>query len=140
MDLSSEPDSANQVPAAVSILAPSERVAMDWSLVLTSQGIDSTLMRSADAGQWMLVISPADQERAQAAIQQYRLENRHWDWRQELPWSGITFHWGALAWCAGQVLFHILDSLHGFTLHAAGEMDSAAVLAGQWWRLFTAVT
>ncbi len=140
MDSSSEIEPVNQEPAVASILAPSERVAMDWSLVLTSQGIESTLIQSTDSGQWMLLISPADSQRAQAALEQYRLENRHWDWRQELPWSGITFHWGALAWCAGQVLFHVLDALHGFRLHLAGEMDSAAVLAGQWWRLFTAVT
>jgi rhomboid protease GluP len=140
MDISPLIDPANQEPMAVSILAPSERQAMDWSLVLTSQGIDSTLMRSPETGQWTLLVEAADQARAQEAIHQYRLENRRWGWRQELPWSGITFHWGVLCWCVAQVLFHILESLKGFSLHPAGQLDSAAVFAGQWWRLFTAVT
>ncbi len=133
-------DPANHDPMTASILAPTERQAWDWSLVLTSQGIESTIVQAEDNGHWLLVVAESDQEKAQEAIRQYRLENRGWAWRQPLHWQGVAFHWGALAWCAGLIIFHVLQTARGLSLQPPGLMSNQAVLAGQWWRLFTAIT
>ena len=135
--MSDEPQTA---PESACLIAQSERQAMDWSLVLTSQEISSTVLPSVDQAQWVLVIDQADRDRAVAAIAAYQLENAHWGWRQKLPWTGIIFHWGAVFWAAALICFHGLQAYREIDLRPFGVMDSAAVLAGQWWRLFTAVT
>lgn len=133
-------DATDHSLAHARIQARSKEQALDWSLVLTSQDIPSTLSRSEEHEGWFLFVDPADYERAVAAIRLYRLENRGWGWRQDLPWSGITFHWGALSWVIAISLFHALAAARENLLYLAGRMDSVAVLAGQWWRLFTAIT
>jgi membrane associated rhomboid family serine protease len=126
-------------PHTAIIPAHSERQALDWSLVLASQDIASSLERSAENGRWYLALAIQDRDRALAAIRQYRLENRRWAWRQKLTWSGVMFHWGVLVWCIGLVCFPVLELVHGIDLHVLGRMDSVAARSGQWWRLFTAI-
>jgi len=123
------------------IWAESEQQALDWSLVLTSQGIGSLLLGPSEGmPSWRLVIEPADQSRAQEAIDKFCAENRGWRLRQKLPWSGLVFHWGALFWALSMMLFHAGSRLMGPAWTTSGVMDSEAVRAGSWWRLFTAVT
>ncbi|MCL5098533.1 MAG: rhomboid family intramembrane serine protease [Candidatus Omnitrophica bacterium] len=122
------------------IPATSQRQALDWNLVLISQDIPSILVHRDEDDRWGLTVDPRDLDRALAAIRQYQRENRGWSWRQELPWTGIVFHWGALFWCALLVFFYVLEEVRGIPLRADGLMDSAAILSGQWWRLFTAIT
>jgi membrane associated rhomboid family serine protease len=122
-----------------SIRARSQRRAMDWSLVLASQGIEAVIQYLPEGGGWVLLVEPHELERALAAIRQYRLENRGWAWRQPLAWSGLTFHWGALLWCWVMALFYWLSEAIGPSIDAAAAMDSVAVRQGEWWRLFTAV-
>jgi len=78
--------------------------AMDWSLVLLSQGIESVVAQSESG--WTLLVEPQDHARALAALRQYQLENRGWHWRQKMSWPQVTFHWGAVAWCLLLALFH----------------------------------
>lgn len=125
---------------ATVITARSKRQAMDWSLVLASQGIETTIDLAPENGGWILLIGVHDSQRAFAALRQYRLENRGWRWQQPLSWSGLTFHWGAVIWSLCLALIFSLDQGQGSDLRAAGTMDSAAVRAGQWWRLLTAVS
>jgi rhomboid protease GluP len=130
---------SSQSAESVFIPVASEQQAMDWSLVLTSQGITSTILRSADEREWVLAISVLDRDRALAAIRQYQWENREWRWR-DLPWQGGLFHWGALGWCLTMILFYAADAYENGALSLHGMVDGAACRAGQWCRLFTAVT
>ena len=70
----------------------------------------------------------------------YRVENRGWRWKQQLPGSGLLFHWGALVWVAAMAAFYYWTMAAFPQLQAAGIMDSRCVAAGEWWRLFTAIT
>ncbi len=120
------------------IPASSKRQVMDWSLVLASQNIPSTIVQSPDGG-WGLAVEPGDYERALESIRLYHLENRRWQWRQPIPWSDATFHWGALGWCFMLVLVYWLVENRVPDFWSAGRFDSRLVAEGQWWRAFTAI-
>jgi membrane associated rhomboid family serine protease len=113
---------------------------MDWSLVLVSQGIETTIEQVEDGTGWGLVVSPHDYEPALSAIRQYRSENRHWAWRHQTRWPGFLFDWLGAAWCLTLVLFYWFGETRAVDLRPNGAMDNAAVLSGQWWRIFTAIT
>ncbi len=120
------------------ISAHSRRQAMEWSLVLMSQGIEPTIDYSAEGAGWGLLVEPEAYEKARAAIRQYRLENRGWPWQQRVFQPGFLFDWGSLAWVGLLSVFYwLMESQND--LRPAGVMDSTAVAHGQWWRLFTAV-
>jgi rhomboid protease GluP len=116
----------------------SRRQAMDWSLVLISQGIEPTIART-EAG-WGLVIAAGDRDRASQSIAQYRYENRGWTWHRHFEWPPVSFHLGVLVWCAVLVVIHGLASRVGSRLGDVGVMDGLAVQNGAWWRLFTAIS
>ena len=110
---------------------------MDWSLVLVSQGIEPVIERSPEDGSWRLVVDGKDHAAAVAAIRQYVLENRRRAWQKELKWTGLLFDARSVIWAIALLSFYALD--HLVDLKTAGMMNSAAVRAGQWWRLFTAI-
>ncbi|MBI3851163.1 MAG: rhomboid family intramembrane serine protease [Verrucomicrobia bacterium] len=122
------------------ITTRSRRQAMDWSLVLVSQGIETVIEQSEDGTGWGLVVDARDYERAVSAIRQYRAENRHWPWRQQTRWPGLLFDWTSVVWCLALALFYWFGETRAVDLRSNGAMDNAAVSAGQWWRLFTAIT
>jgi membrane associated rhomboid family serine protease len=124
-------------PQLMKIPARSRRQAMDWSLVLVSQGIETTIDAGEDGSQWGLLVSRTDYESALNSIRLYRLENRGWPWQREIFHQGVIFDWGSLAWVALLWLFFVLDSR--LNLQTAGVMNAGAVSSGQWWRLFTGV-
>src|SRR3989441_2735864 len=124
-------------PTSAIIPARSRRQAMDWSLVLLSQGIECMIEHMEDG--WVLLVGPQDFGLAIAALHQYEIENAGWRWRQELPWPSVVFHWGALIWCLVLAAVHWLNTLGGVNLKAVGLMQGDAVLNGAWWRLFTAI-
>ena len=123
-------------PDASRISTRSLAQAMDWSLVLISQGIGSEIQEDQVTSTWGLLVLPEDYPKAISAIRQYRIENRRW-WRQEVFHPGLLFDWGSLAWVALLILFYWMDAQAG--LRSAGMMDNTAVFSGQWWRLFTAI-
>lgn len=131
-------DTINIDGAGPAIAARSKRQAMDWSLVLASQGI-AAIVNKVESG-WILTVDPPDFERAKAVLNQYQIENQGWHWRRELPWTGAVFHWGAGWWVLGIVAVYYWSTVRFPGLKEAGMVESRAVLAGQWWRLFTAVT
>ncbi len=112
---------------------------MDWSLVLASQGIEAVIEPPTGNGEWGLVIPSADSERAFQTLRQYRVENRGWRWPHSLPWPETHFDWVCLIWAALLGFFHWAGNVRP-ALYDAGMMSSSAVHAGQWWRVFTAVT
>ncbi|HAB14914.1 MAG TPA: rhomboid family intramembrane serine protease [Verrucomicrobiota bacterium] len=120
------------LPAA--IRARSERQAMDWSLVLASQGIEVTLDRDPLDGVWCLLVAPAEEPRARAAIRQYRIENRGFEWQRELPGSDYLFDGRVVFWALAIAFVFLLT---GGSDHA-GIFDTQLVRQGQWWRAFTA--
>jgi len=121
------------------IAARSKKQAMDWSLVLASQGIEPVIEELSESGGWGLVIASKDSEKAFQALKQYRLENREWSWRQPLPWPETHFDWMSLGWAGVLVFFHWAGSVKP-ELYDQGMMASKAVRGGEWWRVFTAIT
>lgn len=116
-----------------------ERQAMDWSLVLVSQGIEATIERDAEADRWQLLIDAPDYPRALQAIRLYRAENRRQIWRQQLPWIGLPFDWRGILPLAVIAFLFAVEATGRGDLQSVAMMDNKAVHAGQWWRLFTAV-
>ncbi len=126
-------------PLPVRINVRSRRQAMDWSLVLVSQGIETTIRHGGDGEGWYLVVSAQDGQKAFQALRQYHQENKGWVWREALSWPRESFDWGSVAWAALLAGFFWLENAdQGF--RDAGVLDSAAVFSGQWWRVFTAIT
>ena len=119
------------------ISAGSQRQAMDWSLVLVSQGIESIIDESPDGSGWILLVPARDFHSALTAIRHYRMENRHWGWRSQVLQSGLLFDWSSLAWVFLLFVFYWADAASGF--RSAGTVNSTAVSHGQWWRLFTGI-
>jgi membrane associated rhomboid family serine protease len=121
-----------------SIRARSRRQMMDWALVLASQGIEAILHKSEEG--WELLVDGRDFERAEAHLRQYQAENRGWRWRQPLPATGLLFHWGSAGWVLAIMAIYYWSTTRFPAARPLGIMDSRAVAAGQWWRLFTAVS
>lgn len=111
---------------------------MEWSLVLASQDIETAIEKD-DAG-WSLSVADADYNRAVAAIELYRRENRGWLWRRRLAGTELSFHWASVVWVFAIAAFFLWAGFSSPSVTARGLMDSKAVAAGQWWRLFTAIT
>jgi len=132
MAMSLEP--ANRPDARIP--ARSQRQAMDWSLVLASQGVEHVLDHAEGAG-WSLLVAESDHATALAVIRQYRLENRRWPWQGTIPQTGEVFDWLAAAWVLLTFVFYWLSHQRP-AAEVAGMMDGLAVEHGQWWRLFTA--
>src|SRR5688572_11021780 len=84
-NMAQPPMPPHPLSATAEIVAFSRRQAMDWSLVLASQGIESTIDHAQDRDRWLLLVEPHELERARESIRLYRAENRGWSWRQELP-------------------------------------------------------
>ena len=112
---------------------------MDWGLVLMSQGLTATLDEGADGAGWGLLVVDEDYPAAMQSIRLYGLENRHWRWLQPLPGRGRLFDWRVGFWGLLVAAFYVASHRAGSPLPAAGCMDNAAVAAGQWWRIFTAM-
>src|SRR5689334_3296658 len=112
--------------------------AMDWSLVLISQGIESIIERGENGNGWRLQVSSADYDRAKEAIRLFRLENRGWGLRHEVFNAGLVFDWVSIGWVALVCSLYWLNATDA-GLEAAGILDTNAVAHGQWWRFFTAI-
>lgn len=116
----------------------SRKQAMDWSLVLLSQGIETVIDFENETG-WGLVLNEAENERALAILAQYRAENRHWPWRRSFSSEGVLFDYGSFGWALLVCFFFWIQTRSGANFEEAGLMDAVAVSHGEWWRLFTAV-
>lgn len=117
----------------------SQAQALDWSLVLISQGIECVIMQREVDGVWLLEIAEEDMARAKESIASYEQENRT-PWRREVKWTGLLFDVRAALWFVALILFHFLTEVLQRNFHVPGSVDRGAVLHGEWWRVFTAVT
>ncbi len=111
---------------------------MDWSLVLISQDIESTIERSEEGSGWALQVPASEYEPALNAIRLYRAENRRWRWRREVFQSGLLFDWVSGVWVLLLCGLYWLNESR-LDLKTGGVFDTAALAHGQWWRLFTAI-
>ena len=118
----------------------SRRAALDWSLVLASQGILTTIHRDPESGQWFLELEPEQSRAARKALDLYLREVRDWKELPRLKEQMRLWHPGALLWGLYLVLVYVIDSAQGFGWREAGLMSSEAVQAGEWWRLVTAIS
>lgn len=116
----------------------SRRQAMDWSLVLVSQGIETTIEPPEESG-WGLSVAAQDYDRALEILRQYQSENRHWPWRQKISEQGVLFDWGSIGWAVLLGFFFWIQTHARDAFRDAGLMDAVAVSHGEWWRLFTAI-
>jgi len=117
----------------------SQAQALDWSLVLISQGIECVIMQREEDGAWLLEIAEADLPRATESLALYERENRK-PWRREVKWTGLLFDVRAAFWFVALILFYFSAEALQKNFHLPGAVDRGAVLHGEWWRVFTAVT
>ncbi len=117
----------------------SQPQALDWSLVLVSQGIENVITRREEDGAWLLEITGADFARATESLALYERENRK-PWRREVKWTGLLFDVRAALWFVALILFHFSAEVLQKNFHLPGAVDRGAVLHGEWWRVFSAVT
>ncbi len=128
--------SPSAAPLITRIPARSRGQAMDWSLVLASQGIEHAI-GDPDETAWGLMVAESDHAAALNAIRLYRRDNRRWRWRGTISSNGAIFDGVGFAWVALTVVFYWLStSRAGF--REVGILDGSAFAGGQWWRLFTA--
>jgi rhomboid protease GluP len=130
----------NRVDTLAAIIpVRSRQQAMDWSLVLVSQGIECRIDPEAQDHGWQLAVAQDDLSRSIQALRLYHRENKQHIWSQVEPWTGLTFDWRATAWFALLAIIYLLGQSRYPFLKSAGLMVSAKVTEGEWWRLFTAV-
>jgi membrane associated rhomboid family serine protease len=129
------PSNSAMNPEKMRIPAHSRRQAMDWSLVLVSQGIETVIAQNDTT--WELLVPVGEYEQAIAALRQYRHENRHWTWQRQVFKGGLVFDWASLSWVILLLFFNALDA--PYDLETRGILSNAAVAHGEWWRVFTAI-
>ncbi len=113
--------------------------ALDWSLVLISQGIESVIGQRAEDRAWFVEVAEADLARAQESVRAYERENAT-VWRREVKGTGMLFDARAAFWFVALTFFHFFAAGSATNFRSLGLMDRDAVLHGEWWRLFTATT
>lgn len=113
---------------------------MDWGLVLASQGIDTTIEKDHENQKYILIVSDSDYDRAIEQIRLYQIENRRRKIIQLLDLPADLFNWSSFAWAIVIIIFYVLQTNANFDLTSAGQMHKNAVLRGEWWRLFTAIS
>lgn len=108
---------------------------MDWSLVLTSQGIEVTPNRDDTTGRWCVQVPLPQGDAARSAIARFQEENRRFDWRQELGSSGMSIHWAGFALPLVLGLFFAVQD----RVEQGAIFKTAAFQKGEWWRPVTAM-
>ncbi|MCU0771319.1 MAG: rhomboid family intramembrane serine protease [Verrucomicrobia bacterium] len=133
-------DDPAEQDAAGTLPVTGKRQAMDWSLVLLSQGIESVVQHEPETGQWWLEVPSGQRTQATACLQRYERENRFWPFRQALPWPGFAFDWTVLAWVGLISAVFALQTQPGSVIEPAGIFNIGLVRSGEWWRALTATT
>ncbi len=117
------------------IEARSGRQAMDWSLVLASQGMDVVVEGGPGGEATGLRVHETEEGRARAFLKLYEEENRGWALRVRMPGGEARLHGLALAWVLAMAWIH---AANGGRAPARAVFDSAAFARGESWRAWTA--
>lgn len=126
-------DSQSQIPTV------SHEQSKEWGLVLLSQGITGTISKGVEGMASGLIVATDDYPAAMRAIRLYRQENRHWNWQKPLVHHGFLFDWKICGWVALLSGVYFLTHELNPEWLTAGCVDSSAIHAGEWWRIFTAM-
>lgn len=125
-------------PEPAFLRARTRRQAMEWSLVLLSQGLESQVVREPQG--WGLHLPPDQWAQARDILTLYQRENRHWfRYFRPIP-DGPSFHPGALLWGLLIAGIYLAAALSPGSLRDQGVTDTARVLQGEVWRLWTSVS
>lgn len=127
--------SSNEDVAVAFIPAVSERQAMDWALVLASQGIEVVVDCEPGRGHFGVSVPSIDGARAREAVGRYEEENRGWALRLRVPGGDARLHGLALAWVFALVVIHAANRGQA---PSRAAFDSEAFLRGEAWRAWTA--
>lgn len=127
---------SNMVGTGSIIPARSKEQALEWSLVLVSQGIESQVEDGGD-GRWLILLDPAEFGQAVRILRIYCLENRRRTDRPPIV-AKMLFDWGN-SW-----FFGLLIVLFGLSQTVAPGLPDFGMMGpaffhGEWWRPFTAV-
>lgn len=139
----------SQVPAPasgngeVSIEPPSETKTQEWITDLSATGFEYRLSHEADG--WIIHVPSDAAPAARAEIEGYEADNRNWPPTPSAQAPGncaAKSSWVSL-WVAGMLVAIYLwlgpYSAHVQLLKAAAA-DTDRILAGEWWRVITALT
>lgn len=128
----------------VCIRPPCEAAVLPWLAVLSSARIQYRIEQD-DRG-WAVWVWREEAERAEGELREYRRESHDWPPPVgALPYSEGEFDPGTLASLLvafGLIWFHRYTGPYSSTVafFAVGSADSSRIVAGEWWRVFTALT
>lgn len=125
--------------APVLIPVKDRKQAMDWSLVLASQGIGVSVEQIGEE-RFALQVASADSTRAFQVLKLYHKEMRGWNWwLRRTEEGGPHFETLAMFWVLALIFWYAIGAKIP-DIAVAGVMNSERFVLGEWWRLFTAVT
>ena len=119
--------------------AQSRRRAMDWSLALISQDIESIIQFNEADRAWIVRVPPDRLEESKKLIERYQEENRYWAWREQRDAWPVQLHWGTLPWLVAMLMFYLSSGANPAMIQV-GTMTESVFASGQLWRLITATT
>jgi len=123
----------------VEILRGNRRLCFEYALVLAAKDLDYELIEQD--GAWLLRVPAAAAQRAHDEIDSYAQERRAKRGRLPLPIAFGRAGVGAVIY--GAVLLVVAyangASWGGVDWLSAGDLESGALLRGQWWRAVTAL-
>ena len=109
-------------------------------LVLTALAIDHEVERVG--GRWVIAVPGESASRARAELREYAEESRRPP-VGVLPIPELGTGWRGVAAYVGVLLAVALfarEHAYGYDWLGSGRVDSARILAGEWWRAVTALT
>jgi rhomboid protease GluP len=125
-------------PSAPMRTAPTRRLADEWALVLTSQGLHPAIQRTREG--FDVAVPDAERERADAALAAYAGENSTDPPPRELP-PPTNLVAGALLSLAWIAFFRVTGPRDpAVEWFGRGSADAARIVAGELWRASTALT
>src|SRR5438045_6772880 len=114
---------------------------MDLSLVLDQEGIVHEV-RSTGEDRWALIIADVDAARAEAAVAAFERENPPLAPREQAPAASTPAVASGLLFFLAVLAFHVWTGpqAEGSRWFSRGSADAAAIVAGESWRIVTALT
>ena len=117
----------------------------ELQLVLTAIGIHTETVHQD--GQWLLTVRHGDLPHAMVELESYRRENpESADGGQSDESKPVPLYGGAamavIVYAGTVILIDVFahQNVFGLNWYQAGQMHAGSVLAGQWWRVVTALT
>jgi membrane associated rhomboid family serine protease len=118
-------------------VAPSRRVAEEYSLVLATAGIEARMHMQGEARHWVVSVPDRHLERATRALAAYDLDRERPEDEAEPPRSAASLVMSAVI-----LGVYAASGPRGMRSEAfrAGSAIAERIVAGEWWRAVTALT